>query len=434
MKGINLKVRKFGLGIATLIGLIILLDYHFFYFISFSGILNVFFNERVYMTVAFFAVLLYVYILYSYRMTMQPYKKWMLLYGGSILFIFIIMFFFCVDKYPLQKTADTINTGGKYLYPLLAVPFLFLFERDYGPKHLLKILNIFVLLWYILSLVQDFIYDKTGSFLFEFMDYFYGNVRIRNSSVRIGPGTFGNIMLLYNFNILLFGKNISEKRFSLVMVVLGLYHLFVIQQTRMSILACSIGIATLILFYGNNKKQQITRFLLIIALGIGLSCTNYVQDFISTFTSTSIEYEGSSIARDYAVTYFLSVLSENPIFGYGWPFDASYSNIAHGALGTAYTNDVGFLGLLVELGIFAIPLYVIPCIRMGFILRNTRYEKRNEFRMFLVVVLVFMAVTSITIIITDGGRCLAFPLVIALFEYYYAGHNELEELYEDIDY
>ena len=94
--------------------------------------------------------------------------------------------------------------------------------------------------------------------------------------------------------------------------------------------------------------------------------------------------------------------------------------MAHGLRGTAYISDVGFVGLIAELGIFAIPFYVAPLIRMVYILSKIGWKNALKEHMFLVVLLLYLLGTSITLLVTDASRGLAFPFIIALFEYEYA--------------
>ena len=113
--------------------------------------------------------------------------------------------------------------------------------------------------------------------------------------------------------------------------------------------------------------------------------------------------------------------------GYGWPSDAGYSQVAHGLLGTAYTSDVGFIGLLAETGLFSLVFFVIPIIRMIYVLVKTKEMPLDAMRMFLMVLIVYLLTTSATIIITDGARCLALPIIMALYEYYYAIYLEVKK-------
>lgn len=55
-------------------------------------------------------------------------------------------------------------------------------------------------------------------------------------------------------------------------------------------------------------------------------------------------------------------------------------------------------------------------IKIVFSIGFKRIAKTNTF---LLVAVLYLLLTFATLIITDMGRCLAFPFLIAVFEYYY---------------
>lgn len=412
-----MKIRKYGLGTLASVLFVLLLDMHFYYLFTFSGYMKVFLDIASMVTGGMMAIILYFYTMAFHRSKLVEHQRWIYLYGVLVIVSFCAILLFTTVQYPAQKFFDTLKIGCRYLYPLFFVPFLFLFERDGGIKNILRVLNIGVFLWYVYSFFQIVAYNRTGNVLFSFMDYFHGTIILRHGNLRIGPGAFGNIMLLLNLNSLLYEKT-KKKVFTLVMVLMGIYHLLVIQQTRMWIIVCAICVSVEVFFYKGTKRQQITRALLVLVVGFYLANSTVIVDFIGTFTSTSREYQGSSIARDYAITYFLSKVAENPVFGYGWPGDASYSSVAHGSLGTAWTNDVGIIGALAELGLFIIPLYIFPVFRMFKIYLNNKKYLLTDEKMMLLILIIYVVGSSATLMITDKGRCMAFPVIIAIFEYY----------------
>ena len=159
-----------------------------------------------------------------------------------------------------------------------------------------------------------------------------------------------------------------------------------------------------------------------LGIGILLFTSDVVWNFISSFSPTG-EQSGSTIARLYAWEYYFNKFLANPLFGFAWPGDESYYNVAHGALGVAYLSDVGFVGLMAELGLFSIPFYIVPLARMGYILYKIGIRNAVKKYMFLVVLFLYLIGSSITLIITDAGRALAFPFIIALFEFYFNKFN-----------
>lgn len=432
MRNIKLKIRRTGFFTATIVIMIFLIEYHLFYLFSYPYWMDYLLYHARYATLAAVAIGICFVNLLTRRNTLKVYGQWMINYSLIVCFSFFVLLIYSRSIYPAQKIIDTLAIGGRYACVLIVIPIMLLLLRDGGPNRLLTYLNAIVFIWYLYTAVQSIVYAGTGSFLFSFRDYYLGDVNIRNSNIRVTQGTFGTIMFLYNASILFFGEK-KKKLFNLLMVGLSLYHVVFIQQTRVMIIVSAICLAFIILFYGKNIRQQIFRALSVLIAGVVLATSPVVAEFLSTFTSTSIEYEGSSIAREYATTYFWKVFLENPLVGYAWPADTAYKHIAHGALGTAYTSDVGFLGLMAETGLFSIVFFIVPLCRMIYILRKTRGAQLDGMRMFLMVIVVYLLATSVTVIITDGARCIALPVLMALFEYYYSALLEGKNS-EDIYY
>ena len=433
VRSIDLKIKKWGLITAIIILLCILIEYHFFYLFSYSSMMSRLLYDTRYALFAVLAIVLFIWIVVARKESLRFYTNWIKNYSVIALLSFCVLFEYSHRIYPAQKMIDTLAIGGRYASVLLAIPVMFLFVRDGGTKRFLTYLNAVVFLWYILTIIQSVVYAKTGGFLFSFRDYYLGDVNIRNSNIRVTQGTFGTIMFLYNACVAFFEKK-KGKLFNIVMIILSLYHVVFVQQTRVMIIISTACLAFVVLFYGKNIRQQIFRATAILIAGVVLGTSSAVSEFIATFTSTSLEYSGSSVAREYAISYFIGVFFKNPLMGYGWPSDAGYSQIAHGSLGTAYTSDVGFIGLLAETGLFAIIFFLIPIIRMIYILFKTKKMPLDTMRMFLMVLIVYLLTTSATVIITDGARCLALPVIMALFEYYYASYIEVKNKHENIYY
>lgn len=418
-----MKIKRRGLGIYICIVFVVLLDYRFFYLFDFKGSLDFFFHVGMDITEGAIALILYLYILLFYRNSMAKYRNFLISYGMTVIIVVVAITMFSCLTYPEQKIVDTLKMSSVFLVPLYAAPVLFSFERDENAKRLLSVINIIAFLWYVYTFTQALVYTQKGVFLFNFDSYYSGDVIFRNSSLRIGAGAFGNIMILYNLSNFMFSKKNKEKRTGLMMSSVGLMHLFLLQQTRMWMIIITVCIGIMILNYGENKKQQIQRFVLVILIGFSLAYSNILGDFMATFSQTSGEYSGSTIAREYSWTYFMSVVAKNPLFGFGVPFDANYFRVAHGSLGVAQTSDVGFLGLLANMGIMAIGFYIYPILRMVNQYRKQICKCESNIRIFLLTLIVFVILSSATLIITDAGRCMAFPFILALFEYY-AYHQE----------
>lgn len=415
-----MKIRKYGIGIVVAVLFALVIDYEFFYLFPYSGLMRILFRDSKHFLVGLLGVCLTLYILYGHSSLIVSYKKQMHQYTTFIIMMFVIVAFFTALTYPSQEIADILRTGGRFLYPIYAIPIIWIFERDGGTKNFLNIINCIAVGWWLLSIIQSICYSQTGTLLFSFMDYFGSDINVRNDNLRVGSLAFGSIMMLYNF-IRFYTRQVKgwKRLAAFLEFAVGLYCVIVIQQTRVMTLICFICLALVLLIYGKTLQKRFTGFFIVLFIGVFLVSTSSISDFFSTFSSE--DYEGSSIARDYALEYFWDVFLNNPLIGFGWN---SNSSITHGLLGIAYTSDVGIVGMLAEIGLFTIPFYIVPIIRMVMIIKRYGLRKMIRDNPFLIILIVYLLGTTATLIITDRGRCFGFPLIIALFEYYYMHAND----------
>lgn len=415
-----MKIRKYGIEIVVVVLFALAVDYEFFYLFPYSGMMRTLFRDSKYLLVGTLGVCVAIYILYGRSSLIAGYKKRMQKYTIFIVMMFVIVAAFTILAYPSQKIADTFRTGGRFLYPIYAIPIIWIFERDGGTKKFLCVINCIAVGWSLLSVAQSTFYARTGTLLFSFMEYFGSDVNIRNGNLRISSLAFGSIMMLYNF-IRFYTRQVKgwKRLLTFLEFAVGLYCVIVIQQTRAMMLVCFVCLALVLLIYGKTLQKKFIGFFIVLFIGVFFASTSYVSDFFSTFSSA--DYEGSSIARNYAIRYFGDVFLNNPLVGFGWAFNSS---ITHGPMGIAYTSDVGIVGMLAEIGLFTIPFYIVPIIRMTMIIKQYGLRKMMHDNLFLLILIVYLLGTTATLIITDRGRCFGFPLIIALFEYFYIHMND----------
>ena len=415
-----MKIRKYGIEIVVAVLFALAIDYEFFYLFPYSGIMRTLFRDSKYLLVGILGVCIATYILYGRSSLIAGYKKRMQKYTIFIVIMFGILAAFTILAYPSQKITDTLKIGGRFLYPIYVIPIIWIFERDGGTKKFLSVINCIAVGWSLLSVIQSAFYAQTGTLLFSFMEYFGSDVNVRNGNLRISSLAFGSIMMLYNF-IRFYTRQVKgwKRLLAFLEFALGLYCIIVIQQTRAMILVCFVCLALVLLIYGKTLQKKFVGFFIVLFIGIFLVSTSYVSDFFSTFSSA--DYEGSPIARDYAIGYFWNVFLNNPLVGFGWAFSSS---ITHGPMGIAYTSDVGIVGMLAEIGLFTIPFYIVPIVRMVMIIKRYGLRRMMHDNSFLIILIVYLLGTTATLIITDRGRCFGFPLIIALFEYFYMHMND----------
>ena len=116
------------------------------------------------------------------------------------------------------------------------------------------------------------------------------------------------------------------------------------------------------------------------------------------------------------------------LFGNGFSNYRYYPAVQYGPLGTFYYSDVGVFGLLAETGLMSVIFYFVPLvhiIKTG--VRTQRTEQRKKYA-FLIGMIVYLVGTSISLLITDSGRALAYPFVIAMDLYISANLHKEENI------
>ncbi|WP_139197332.1 hypothetical protein [[Clostridium] fimetarium] len=237
-------------------------------------------------------------------------------------------------------------------------------------------------------------------------------------------------MIIYNFYKVYCKKENTFFRWTLLTV--GLFELVFYQQTRAYTLVILVCIFTIVLLEKNTKIVFIKKIILI-ALGIAIiSQTELVSNFLQSLATTGIE-AGSTLGRQYAIGYYWSMFLSNFPFGMGFPNTDKYYFILHNSIGSyvTYVDDVGIIGQLGVWGIFLIPIFVLPVIRWIHILKELKKHGNYDTFVWYCTVLVYIIVSSATLVALDSYRIMIMPIFIALIEFEYRKFKEIERGNDD---
>ncbi|SEW42664.1 hypothetical protein SAMN05421659_11959 [[Clostridium] fimetarium] len=346
-------------------------------------------------------------------------------YVIAIALSFVVVFFYSLINYPAQDISATINSSYSYLALLLVYPILVLILLRNHSKQIYRLLDIFAIVIYCLILIQVFLYRTNGTLIFM-----ESVVRFRNERLRLGIHFYGNLMIIYNFYKVYCKKENTFFRWTLLTV--GLFELVFYQQTRAYTLVILVCIFTIVLLEKNTKIVFIKKIILI-ALGIAIiSQTELVSNFLQSLATTGIE-AGSTLGRQYAIGYYWSMFLSNFPFGMGFPNTDKYYFILHNSIGSyvTYVDDVGIIGQLGVWGIFLIPIFVLPVIRWIHILKELKKHGNYDTFVWYCTVLVYIIVSSATLVALDSYRIMIMPIFIALIEFEYRKFKEIERGNDD---
>lgn len=407
-----------------LIAFIILLDSCFLYLIKMPSRVAEFQTGTSKIVEGAFIIIIVILCCSNKRMRSIVHRYGKFLNKFVLIYILAIAFVAFATKIKYPEGSNWTNYMMiQYMLPLFAYVII-LYLHYAGEQSLFDILNEFLILWYIVLIVQSWLYNTSGMI---FMTNLQSNLLLREGNLRIGLGAFGNIMLLYNFYKVIYPTD-KRKVLEIINLILGVYCMIAIQQTRMMTIII-LAIFVYMIICQSNRINNLVKNVIIVALAsIIIYNTGFLDNLFSTFTSA--DYEGSSIAREYAIAHFLGVFMENPLFGFGFASPGNYSTLVTGVQGIASVDDVGIIGQMARFGVFAFVILVPILIRMFKIcyrLKRTNYIYSKIFLSFAIYTLL----TCSTLCILDPQRLLLLPFLLGLFEYVnYQYGTRVEEVVE----
>lgn len=389
---------------------LILLDYKIFYLISYPAILQ---GNSMQAIFAIIGAILSIGMYTKYK-SLNPslFSKCLRFYFACVCsWIFLVLY--SSIKYPKQPFLVTAIGHVGLLYVGLIIPALVVFQKR-GNK-LFEIANYIVFVWYVLLLIQSIVYLKSGTLIFS--EELYSNIRTRSHGIRIGLGSFGNVMILYNVNQV-FNCYLTKRKkiFSELQIILGITCLIFVQQTR-AFVAIVLLTSVMILFLGARKTSKKLYWSSIAITGFVWSLYNgLLSKFFNSFSfdiSNSERY--GTIIRLEAITYYIKCFFNTLFLGNGFSNYKYYPSVQYGTSSQYqyYYSDVGIFGLIGEIGIFALLFYIIPLIgmcKLAFKILINKLQKKYAFFLGLVV---YLVTTSVTLIITDEFRIAFYPIALA---------------------
>lgn len=415
----KIKYNKKALGLNIILMLVLLLNYHFWYIIPYPSFLaSLLKGNKYFVLIGIVGIVLTLYCIQFKKNVFADKSKNIF----TVLFIYLscwgIEVFYSLLAYN-QDVNSVLGAGGRLILLTYTIPFLAVFIYESETEKFWERINIVTLLWAVLIMIQSLIYAKQGTIIFDFGTYFRENtgeeVKLLNGTIRMTLFSFGNLMIVYNFDKLYMTKEkLKFKVWHIICLGIGIYSLIVVQQTRMYTIIVALCFMMIILIKGKGWKNKLLKIVILCLCYLFLVNSSFVTDLIKSFSVTG-ENRWSTQARLYAITYYIDCIKHRPLFGNGFLSEVEYYSILHGATGQAQYSDVGILGLIAETGIFSIVFFLLP---VYFIIKSIitlKHEKRlNSLD---VAIFLYVIATSATLILTVGRYCYTFAFILAYYIY-----------------
>lgn len=400
-------------GVSLLIIASFLLDCNFLMLIPLPDVLyrvNSFVNKYL---IVFIAIILVIY-LYPYVKRLIKKNRSVAIYTLLLPSVLVIISVFSMIMYN-ESFFDTFTSWHHYLVILLAFPLTYLIDKR-GSNYLAKIIIIISISYCLLSLMQEFLFLRTGNIILKGLsetDYSFRNARLRLRGANFHIIAFV-IMCSRFFSA---EKNNRKKILYGIGLVIELATQFLAYLTRswwviyISLLA--------IIYLITSRKKKVLRWIVLIVLACLSTQILDLGVFLESFSVNSVMGTGiSTLNRLNAVKYFLGVFFKSPFIGNGFIRDArtDLHRILHGPHLTYAYSDVGIIGLLGETGVLGTALYsgfLLIVLKLYFSFQ--RDLKCSECDVGIVGGLFFMYVfTSPSLIATNPENIILIPISIAL--------------------
>lgn len=406
IKGIKLSMIHI---VTAIFLLMVLFDYKLFGMVRYSGILQGYSLNIVMVCIGFVFMLI---CLKKIDNNFIEEKKWII---GISIFCFIYWLFivgYSIIIYCNQPIVTTIAEHICLLYIFWSIPLLFVMCKK-NPNVIFKYINLIAFFWYVLLIIQFFKWQNSHIIIFN--DIISSNIRVRNYGIRIGLGSIGNIAILYNGYMYNNEKRKKIKKlFYLLQIIMGISCMIFVQQTRAFTVIVLLCIVYQLLYGIEKRNKKFGIKLLLISIFLYLIFSGFLASFINGFSYNSTEGIGTQIRID-AIEYYIDCFKKSPFLGNGFTNYKYYPNVQYGPLKKGihfYYSDVGIFGLLGETGLGSIIFYILPLLKLISIAKKAFLVDKVKYSFFISCV-IYMILTSVSVIITDSFRIILYPVIIA---------------------
>lgn len=331
----------------------------------------------------------------------------------TCLMLSFILLIHGIINYPSQGMLSLLR-GCDYLFiVLLVIPILYILRDELYFTRFMKAINYIIIIWYIVLILQSIVYSITGSVFLTYNNDL-DKLWIRDNRIRYSLLALGNLMIFYNFYVLLSCDNkIKSKNLSIISLFMGIYCNLFVQQTRALEFTMVLILAIMYLLQSNNKIKVVRHYLVVILGVIILYVSGIIPNFIDSFTA--VETAKNTLVRQEAIIYYIQYWIQHPLLGMGL---SNSEALMHGPYGTYYMSDVGLVGIIAKCGVFAIVLngaLLIRWIKIIIKIHRTEYRKIN---ILLIGLLLYFFVPAYSVSFFSPAFSITVPVIMSIFEFW----------------
>ncbi len=346
--------------------------------------------------------------------TLRPYYNYLNVFVLYLAAFYVVHFIYGMVHYT-QKITSIISVSSYLGMFLLIYLFLYVFQIDGGYDRILKPLSWITYPYMLVITLRAVVYNLAGRDLMPYL----GQLS-RSGRLRYGIPALCGVLFLYYFYKLLRRDTLIRRRLVYVaLLAFTAFYLYYICMTRMYVIAFSLSALVIFLCKKRPKNKQIVMVCVAIILLAVLYFSGLIPRFLATFTESSGEYGGSTLARQYSARYFSGVAQDQPIFGLGFLSPKRYENywIYFGPFGTAYLDDLGIRNMFYHYGALGIGLVVLSLGRMVYLVMRLLTCRDYPRKALVLGLTVFFGCMCVSLCPFDTVRLLGLIFTWSMVEY-----------------
>ena len=407
---IIIKPQNSSFIVTLLFGILLIINMKFFGFVSvenMSGIANSV-NRTGEVVIVF--LILFCCLTKTTKIKLDYWSKY---------FVFVILSIFICGSYGIiayNQSIFDIYVMQNCMFLLILIPIFT--QNNQIFYTVIRIMMIFAVINIIVTCIQSFLYNTSGI-------VFLSNIErtiMRNGLLRYGNATsYAPLIVIFIIGNYKKGTNFLPPVLKIIFLLLSLYSIIFVNQTRGIIIAVLGSLFVMLLFKNKgNKKRIFTLIGLLIAVIIVVNTSQFQYIFNSIFSDSSqfaAETHNVNIRME-NIIYRLSYFLKNPVFGLGIirPITPQLISIDRGPMGLFYADDVGIFETMGAFGLFGIIMIIAIWKRwyksILIILKNRNLDKN----IWIIGLFTYYLLSSVSIGYFAADRIICFTIAVAAIE------------------
>ncbi|NRN85379.1 O-antigen ligase family protein [Lactobacillus helveticus] len=332
-------------------------------------------------------------------------------FGIAIGILFLILIsnaFYMMNVYNLNLTSAF---GSQFFYLMLLAyfPIIYFLKDEEQFYKFCTLLESISLILCVVLLCQNIIFKLNGRKFLQIAAVIGVNGRIYS----VAEGLIRISVIISAYKLLDSQLQVLRKKVSFFNLIVGIYSIILVDQSRIYLISIIISILTIIIL-GQQNKMDAIKILFYVLLAICLIYLFYTM-FQSLLSTMSDNNNGSNYARKEAIDYYIPLVKKNFWTGIGNIVPNPSSTLFYylkGPLGIYNYDDIGIFGIFVTLGIFGLGWYIWIIIKSLRIAKKAVHMKALLYGLWVEII-----VSVFTMSYLDYSRIVSLVLFLSIMSF-----------------